>query len=138
MYIPGLDQAVHRWWARWVKRGRTGRARLAIDGSWVLAFTLRYRVTLFLIFAGFSALYTFLLLESDFFGFQSVKAGFVAVGSVLLWLFFTIAFVGSLVEQVTVTPLYLRRRSWRGRQEVAWHDVDELRIDDAAGKVRIG
>ena len=51
MYIPGLDQAVHRWWSRWVLRGRTGAPRLAIDGSQVLTFTLRYRVSMFVLFA---------------------------------------------------------------------------------------
>jgi len=137
MYIPGLDQAVHRWWSRWVKRGRTGPARQAIDGSFVLTFTPRYRVTMFLLLAGFSALYVVGLREG-LFRMGSWREGVGAVVFVLIGFVSASVFVASLVEQLTVTPLHLRRRSWRGRQEVAWHDVNVVDIDSDNGDLKIG
>ena len=137
MYVPGLEHAVERWWSRWVRRGRTGLAQFASDGSgWVLTYTARYRLTAFVLFALFSAAYAI--------GWRGVlkvdtwRHLAVAVGSVLVWLFWAVMFAASLIEQVTVTPQHLRRRSWRGRQAVAWSDVDVVEVDDAKNDLRIG
>src|SRR4030095_10642992 len=118
--MPGVEMALERWWSRWVRRGRTGPAPFAPDGTgWVLTYTARYGITVFLLFAGFSTLYAFGL-QRGLFKFASWRDRGVAVGSVLLWLICATVFVASLVERVTVTPQHLRRRFWGGRQEVAW------------------
>jgi hypothetical protein len=133
MYIPtpGLDMAVLQWWSRWVRRGRAGRAEfLPAEPGWALIYTSRYRVTVSLVFAGFTALYVAAFATGVL---NTSTPGDLALfaGSVLLWLFFATIVGGALVERVVVTPQHLRRRSWRGRQEVAWARVTSLKLEDA-------
>jgi hypothetical protein len=137
MYIPGLEKAVERWWSRWVRRGRTGPAPFAADGSgWVLTYTARYRLTAFLLFALFTAAYV--VAWRSVFRADSWRHVAGAVGSVLLWLFLTGMLVSSLIEQVTVTAQQLRRRSWRGRQALAWSDVHLVWLADETNVLKIG
>jgi hypothetical protein len=137
--IPGLESLVERWWSRWVRRGRTGPAPFAPDGSgWVLTYTARYRLTAFLLFAGFSALYGYVLYSGRLFKTGSWRDLAVAVGSVLLWIVCASIFVASRVERVTVTPQDLRRRFWGGRQQVAWSDVNVMKIDHPSNDLKIG
>jgi hypothetical protein len=141
MYIPTpwLDMALERWWSRWVQRGRVGRAQFAPDGSgWMLTYTARYRLTAFLLFAAFSSLYGFALWDGDIFKTVTWRDRGVLVGSALLWMVCASIFVSSLVERVSVTPQHLRRRSWRGRQEVAWPDVNVMRIEHSSKDLKIG
>src|SRR5262245_13669448 len=135
--IPGLEKALERRWSQWVLRGRIGLARFATDGTgWVLTYTARYRLTAFLLFAGFSTVYA--LAWPGVFSVHSWRDGVVAVGSVLIWLVCAAIFVASRLEEVTVTPQSLRRRSWRGRQEVAWSEVDVVTIGHATNDLKIG
>jgi len=140
MYVPtpGLEKALERWWARWVRRGRTGRAPFAADGSgWILVYTARYRLTAFLMVAGFSALDAFGV-QQGLFRFDSWRDRLVLLGSVVLWFVCAAVLVRALIERVTVTPQHLRRRSWVRQQEVAWSDVNVLTIDDRNDNLKIG
>jgi hypothetical protein len=56
----------------------------------------------------------------------------------LIWLLFAGFFVSSQMERVVITPTQLRRRSWRGRQEIMWGEVSVVRIDYANTGVKIG
>ena len=103
----------------------------------MLTYTARYRLTAFLLFAGFSALYGYAL-RAGLFMSGSWRDRAVVAGSALIWLVCVCIFASSLIEKVTVTPQHLRRRSWRGRQEVAWPDVNVMKIDHPENDLKIG
>jgi hypothetical protein len=141
MYVPlpGLEMAVERWWAAWILRGRAGQARYADDGSgWVLTYTARYRFTMVVLFAAVTTLYGLAYLDGDIFGTSTWRRLGLTAGSALLWVMFGAVLAGSLIERVNVTPQFLRRRSWRGRQEVAWSSVNWLRVDHKDRDLEIG
>jgi hypothetical protein len=141
MYVPlpGLEMAIERWWAGWVLHGRAERAQYAGDGSgWVLTYTARYRLTMVMLFAAVTTLYAVAYRNGGIFGASTWRALGLLVGSALLWLMFGAFVVTSLIERVSVTPQYLRRRSWRGRQEIAWSNVNLLRIDHKDRDLEIG
>jgi hypothetical protein len=141
MYVPlpGLEIAIERWWTGWVLRGRVARARYAADGSgWVLTYTTRYRVTMVVLFAVVTTLYVLAYRDGDVFGTSTWRAFGLLVGSGLLWVMFGAFVVASLIERVAVTPQHLRRRSWRGRQQIAWSNVNLLRIDQKDHDLKIG
>jgi len=140
MYIPtpGLEKALEGWWSRWIRRGRTGPAPYAQDGSgWILVYTARYRLTACLKVAGFSALDVFGV-QQGLFRFDTWRDRFVLVGSVVLWLVCAAVLVRALIERITVTPQHLRRRSWIRRQEVAWADANMMTIDARRDNLKIG
>ena len=130
MFIPapGVDLALLGWWARWVRNGRRARAESSSpEGGWVLTYTARYRVTVALIFLGFTALYA-----AAYFGRVVPVARFtdylVLIGSIGLWSLVAGTFLASLIERVTITTQGVRRRSWHGRDEMAWSSVASIAV----------
>ena len=140
VYIPtpGLEMALLRWWARWVLRGRKERPEYLIDGGLALRYTARYRATAAVAFAAFTGLYVLGLVDGAIFKVATLWDIAVLAGSMLIWFLFAFFFVSSQLERVVITPTQLRRRSWRGGQEVAWGDVSVVRIDYRNAGVKIG
>jgi hypothetical protein len=137
--VPGLEIAVERWWAAWILRGRARRARHADDGSgWVLTYTFRYRLTMVVLFAAVTTVYVLAYRDGGIFGASTWRRLGLTVGSALLWVMFGAILAGALIERVNVTPQFLRRRSWRGRQEIAWSSVNRLRVDHKDRDLEIG
>jgi hypothetical protein len=130
MYIPGLDFAVERVWARWVFRGRRPMGRpLFSEPGWVLTYTARYSFTISLIFLLFSSLYTYLFFVNDLFADDpDWKRWGIKIGSVIIWVVVTAAFVSILIERVTVTERGITRRSWRGTQSLEWSRIVQLEL----------
>jgi hypothetical protein len=140
VYIPtpGLELWLMKWWSRWVLRGRKPRPEQLLDGGLSLTYTIRYRLTAAVTFAAFTALYIFAWVDGSIFARDTLGNRLLIAGSILIWLFFAGFFVSSQIERVVITPTQLRRRSWRGRQEVVWGQVSLVRIDYANAGVKIG
>jgi hypothetical protein len=140
VYIPtpGLEQALMRWWSRWVLRGRKPRPAYLIDGGLLLTYTIRYRLTAAVTLTAFTALYVFAWVDGSIFDKDTLGNRLLIAGSILIWLLFAGLFVSSQIERVVITPTQLRRRSWRGRQEIMWGEVSVVRIDYANTGVKIG
>ena len=134
MYIPELEMAVQRWWSRWVRAGRSQRARPAADGAgFELVYTTRYRLTVSVFFAVFTALYEAGFLLLDIFKDEpDWKRWGLTAGSLLLWLLLAAVWIAALLERVTVTDELVTRRSWRGRQQLQWDLVRSMRIVEDA------
>lgn len=149
MYVPGLDFLVHGWWRKWVLRGRMASPRaLASEPGWVLGPTARYRGSVYAVAAVYSALYTWaFFFAAPFADEPTWKRWALEVGSAVLWLVVLFAAAATLVERVVVTEAFVRRRSWRGFQALAWRELsrvvlqlDEDRVDlesEAGGSVSI-
>jgi len=130
MYIPGLDFALERMWARWVFRGRRPMGQpLSGEPGWVLAYTARYRFTISLIFLLFSSLYSYLFFVNDLFADDpDWKRWGIKIGSVIIWVMVTAAFVSMLIERVAVTERGITRRSWSGTQSLEWPRIVQLEL----------
>jgi len=134
---PGLEQALLKWWSRWVVRGRKASSEYLLDGGQLLRYTARYRVTAAVAFAVFTSAYAFASRDERLFAGDIFKTAVLIGGSVLIWLLFASIFVTSLIERVVITPTHLRRRSWRGRQEILWGEVSDVRIDEVKADVKV-
>ena len=140
MYIPGLDFALERAWARWVFRGRLPVGRpLAGEPGWVLTYTARYRFTISLVFLLFSSLYTYQFFVHDLFAEDpDWKRWGIKAGSVILWVLVTAVFVSMLIERVTVTERGITRRSWRGTQSLEWPRIVQVAVNDLEHALVLG
>jgi len=141
MYVPGIDLYILNWWKRWVYKGRKVYAPpLQGEPGWGLSFTGRYKVSLAIIFIGFSTLYALAFffvdpLEKD----PAWKRWGILAGSLVIWLVVSGAFLSALMEKVSVNEVRLARRSLlRGRQEIPWATATTLSLNLGEDCVLVG
>jgi hypothetical protein len=140
VYVPtfGLERAVLKWWSRWVLRGRKARPEYLLDGGLSLKYTARYHMTAAVSFAAVTGVYGLGFYDGTIFTARTLQGIALIAGSVAIWVLFGAFFVSSWIEHVVIMPTQLRRRSWRGRQEIGWGDVSFVRIDHVNAGVQIG
>ena len=141
MYVPGIDLYILNWWKRWVYGGRKVYAEpLQGEPGWGLYFTARYKVSLAILFAGFSTLYILAFFFADSFEKDPAwKRYLIFAGSIVIWVIVTGAFVSALMEKISLNEVRLARRSLlRGRQEIPWASATTLSLKPGEDCVLVG